>query len=64
MKKNVMDMTRGPIMPQLVRFATPVLLGMLFPLFAIAIYAGFFREVKKAKKQNDTENFNDKEVRS
>lgn len=30
MKKNVMDMTRGPIMPQLVRFGTPVLLGMLF----------------------------------
>ena len=30
MKKNVMDMTRGPIMPQLVKFATPVLLGMLF----------------------------------
>ena len=30
MKKNVMDMTRGPIMPQLVRFATPVLLGMVF----------------------------------
>ena len=30
MKKNVMDMTRGPIMPQLVKFGTPVLLGMLF----------------------------------
>ena len=30
MKSNVMDMTRGPIMPQLVRFGTPVLLGMLF----------------------------------
>ncbi|MBR5559977.1 MAG: MATE family efflux transporter [Clostridia bacterium] len=30
MKKNVMDMTRGPIMPQMVRFGTPVLLGMLF----------------------------------
>lgn len=30
MKSNVMDMTRGPIMPQLVKFGTPVLLGMLF----------------------------------
>lgn len=30
MKKNVMDMTRGPIMPQLVKFGTPVLLGMVF----------------------------------
>ncbi|MBR4038854.1 MAG: MATE family efflux transporter [Clostridia bacterium] len=30
MKQNVMDMTRGPIMPQLVKFGTPVLLGMLF----------------------------------
>ncbi len=30
MKSNVMDMTSGPIMPQLVRFGTPVLLGMLF----------------------------------
>ena len=30
MKKNVMDMTRGPIMSQLVKFGTPVLLGMLF----------------------------------
>jgi len=30
MKSNVMDMTRGPIMPQLVKFGTPVLLGMMF----------------------------------
>ena len=30
MKQNVMDMTRGPIMPQMVKFGTPVLLGMLF----------------------------------
>ena len=30
MKQNVMDMTRGPIMPQLVKFGTPVLLGMMF----------------------------------
>lgn len=30
MKTNVMDMTRGPIMGQLVKFGTPVLLGMLF----------------------------------
>ncbi len=30
MKKNVMDMTRGPIMGQLVRFGLPVLLGMVF----------------------------------
>ncbi len=30
MKKNMMDMTRGPIMPQLVKFGMPVLLGMLF----------------------------------
>lgn len=30
MKQNVMDMTRGAIMPQLVKFGTPVLLGMLF----------------------------------
>lgn len=30
MKKNVTDMTRGPIMGQLVRFGLPVLLGMLF----------------------------------
>lgn len=30
MKKNVMDMTRGPIMPQLISFGIPVLLGMLF----------------------------------
>ena len=30
MKQNVMDMTRGPIMGQLVKFGTPVLLGMLF----------------------------------
>ena len=30
MKQNVMDMTRGPITPQLVKFGTPVLLGMLF----------------------------------
>ena len=30
MKKNVMDMTSGPIMPKLVAFGMPVLLGMLF----------------------------------
>ncbi len=30
MKQNVMDMTRGPIAPQLVKFGAPVLLGMLF----------------------------------
>ena len=30
MKKNVMDMTRGPIMPKLAAFGLPVLLGMLF----------------------------------
>lgn len=30
MKKNVMDMTSGPIMPQLISFGMPVLLGMLF----------------------------------
>ena len=30
MKKNMMDMTRGPIMPQLVKFGMPVLMGMFF----------------------------------
>lgn len=30
MKKNVMDMTHGPIMPKLIAFGMPVLLGMLF----------------------------------
>jgi len=30
MKKSVMDMTRGPIMPKLAAFGLPVLLGMLF----------------------------------
>ena len=30
MRANVMDMTQGAIMPKLVRFALPVLLGMLF----------------------------------
>ena len=30
MKKNVTDMTQGAIMPQLVKFGMPVLLGMLF----------------------------------
>ena len=30
MKKNVTDMTHGAIMPQLVKFGMPVLLGMLF----------------------------------
>lgn len=30
MARNVMDMTRGPITSQLVRFGMPVLLGMLF----------------------------------
>lgn len=30
MKQNVMDMTHGPIAPQLVKFGAPVLLGMLF----------------------------------
>lgn len=30
MKKNVMDMTQGAIMPKLIAFGMPVLLGMLF----------------------------------
>lgn len=30
MKKNVMDMTQGAIMPKLIAFGLPVLLGMLF----------------------------------
>lgn len=30
MRENAIDMTRGPIMPQLVRFGLPILLGMLF----------------------------------
>ncbi len=30
MQKNATDMTRGPILPQMIRFAVPVLLGMLF----------------------------------
>lgn len=30
MKKNVTDMTQGAILPQMVRFAIPVLFGMLF----------------------------------
>ena len=52
------------ITPEQIGMRAGMLLGMLFPLFAIAIYAGFFREVKKAKKQNDTKNSIDNEVRS
>ena len=30
MNEKTMDMTKGSIMPKLIRFALPVLLGMLF----------------------------------
>ena len=41
-----------------------LLIGMLFPLFAIAIYAGFYREVKKKKLQSNAEHSADTEVTS